>query len=87
MRLQFYGGGWLLIKKNCIAFATIRKIFIQSGSLKYAMKLLDKRITETLKILSQLKMRTTYKKIIEEAILQLFKHSKRMASQYDINQA
>jgi len=49
------------------------------------MKQLDERITETLKILSQLKMRTTYKKIIEEAILQLFKHSKQMADQYTTN--
>jgi len=69
-------------KKTYKDLVTFRKLFIQLGSLDYSLQEVENRVQKTLKILKKLKMRSLYKQTIEKAILNLFKQSQRIASQY-----
>lgn len=60
----------------------IRKIFIQTGSLQYSLSQVQRRLDEALSILKRLDMRNKYKTVIQQAILKLFEHSKRIEQQY-----
>lgn len=60
----------------------IRRLFIEAGSLQYSLRQIKTRMKKTLEILSTLKMRSSSRRIIEEVILQLFKHSEHLARQY-----
>jgi len=71
-------------KKTYNDLVAIRKIFLSSGSLEYCMNQLDNRVVNTFKILRSLDMKVEYRKVIEDAIFQLFKHSTRIAEQYNI---
>jgi len=62
----------------------IRKVLIESGSLQYSMNHVQTRVEQAIKILDQLTMHDKYKQVIKNAFLQLFKHSKSIASQYKI---
>jgi len=72
-------------KKTYQDLKAIRKIFMQTGSLQYSFKEVESRIRQTLIILKTLTMNGASKKIIEEALLQLFKHSILIAEQYGID--
>lgn len=71
-------------KKTYKDLVAVRKILINAGSLDYSLKEADKRIKGTLNMLGELKMQPKYKAVIKEAIMQLFKHSNRIAKQYKI---
>ncbi|MCA9409364.1 MAG: polyprenyl synthetase family protein [Candidatus Omnitrophica bacterium] len=66
-------------KKTYKDLITIRKLFMQAGSLEYSLKEINHRIKKTFIIIDKLKMKKQYKNIIQNAIRQLFKHSQRMA--------
>ena len=69
-------------KKTYKDLVTIRKIFIQSGSLIYSLKAVEKRLTEALRLFQEIKMEKEVRYVIEEAIQSLFKHSAVIAEQY-----
>ena len=69
-------------KKTYQDLVAIRKIFVNTGSLEYCITELQNRIEKTMKILERLKIKPAYKKVIKEAIEHLFKHSDRIAEQY-----
>ncbi len=69
-------------KKNYADLVAVRKIFINAGSLQYCIQEVQTRIEKTLKIFKTLKMKPKYRKVIEEAIHKLFKHSQIIAEQY-----
>jgi geranylgeranyl diphosphate synthase, type I len=68
-------------KKTYQDLVTIRKMFIKAGSLDYSLGEVKSRIQKTRQILSILKMRSTYKNIIDHAIMQLFEQSNRIAQE------
>lgn len=72
-------------RKTFKDLVTVRRMFIQSGSLQYCLKETQQRIVQTRIILQKLKMQPTYKNIILKAIDQLFKHSERIAQENNIN--
>ena len=72
-------------KKTYKDLVTVRKIFINSGSLEYSLKEVNTRINKTLKILNNLKMKSRYKTTIQNAILQLFQNISRIAKQNHID--
>jgi len=49
----------------------IRKIFLETGSLRYSLKEIEKRLSGTMILLEGLKMRQPYKGVIQDAILKL----------------
>ena len=57
----------------------IKKIFIQTQSLAYALSAINSRLAESQKILNNLKMHDTYRQLLGNALLKLFSHSKRIA--------
>ena len=63
----------------------IRKIFIQSGSLKYSLQQIKNRLAQSQKIMNGLKMKPQYRKKIEEALFLLFQHSNQIAQKYGVN--
>jgi len=72
-------------KKAFHDLVAIRKIFIQSGSLQYSLKLINNRLQKTLDLLKSLKINDRYRLTIEEATLSLFKHSLRIAHENDLH--
>jgi len=72
-------------KKTYQDLITIRKIFINSGSLGYSLQEIAVRVHKTLKILRNLKMKEPYKQVIARAILQLFQQSRHIAKQNRID--
>lgn len=60
----------------------IKKIFIESGSLAYALEAVTTRLKKSQKILSGLKMNPQYRSIIEQSLLKLFSHSQRIVDSY-----
>lgn len=72
-------------KKSYNDLVAVRKIFVDAGSLQYCMDQVDDRIQKTFKKLRSLKMQEKYRLVIEDAIYQLFKHSNRIAEQYNIS--
>jgi len=71
-------------KKTYKDLVAIRKIFISAGSLQYSLHEVQKRIIKSFKILHSLKMRKDCKQVIEDVVVQLFKHSTRIAQQYGV---
>lgn len=69
-------------KKTYADLIVIRQIFRQAGSLAYSLEQINKRLTEALKILRNLKMTLKYKNLIEKCLFQLFKHSEILGQQY-----
>ncbi|MBI5415337.1 MAG: polyprenyl synthetase family protein [Candidatus Omnitrophica bacterium] len=69
-------------KKTYSDLVAIRKIFLDTGSLQYSLGEIEKRVNKTLDILGTLKMRQPYKGVIQDAILELFRHSETIAAQY-----
>jgi len=72
-------------KKTYQDLVAVRKILISAGSLEYNLNQVKTRIDKTLKILKQLKMKEKYRNVVQSAILQLFKHSARIAEKNNIN--
>lgn len=62
----------------------IRKIFIHSGSLQYSLAQIRIRLDKTLILLEGLAMKRKYRRIIEDVLHRLLKHSTRIAQQYKI---
>lgn len=62
----------------------IRKIFIESGSLDYSFNHIKTRLTRAEEILCRLTMKPKYKKLVEESFHRLFKHTDRIAAQYNL---
>jgi geranylgeranyl diphosphate synthase type I len=60
----------------------VKKIFIESGSLNYALAAVNTRLEKAQEILSTLKMNRTYKSLIEQSLLKLFSHSQRIVNLY-----
>lgn len=60
----------------------VRKIFQQAGSLDYCLQKINERIITTLRLLDELVMNPAQKKIISDVIFELFKHSERLAKEY-----
>lgn len=61
---------------------TIRKIFIETGSLDYSLTQIRTRLTKSSQIINQLTMRDQYKKIIIDAVNKLFQQSNEIAHQF-----
>ena len=72
-------------RKTYRDLVAIRKIFLETGSLRYSLEEIEKRVNKTLNILDTLKMRQPYKRIIQDAILKLFEHSQTIAGQYSVH--
>ncbi len=72
-------------KKTYKDLVAIRKIFINAGSLQYSLHQVQKRINKSFKILHNLKMRKDCQQVIEDVVVQLFKHSTRIAQQYGVD--
>lgn len=72
-------------KKTYKDLITIRKIFMQTGSLQYSLNEVKSRVEKTCVILDKLKMNKEYKDIIKNAFLQLFEQSSRIASANNIS--
>jgi len=60
----------------------VRRIFIESGSLDYCLSAVKVRLAKSQKILKTLKMDLTYRDLIGDSLLRLFKHSQTIADQY-----
>ena len=63
----------------------VKKIFITSGSLSYALEAVTSRLKKAQKILSVLKMNPYYRSMIEESLLKLFSHSQKIVDLYQPN--
>ncbi len=71
-------------KKTYADLVSVRKIFIQSGSLTYSLQQINTRLDQSLKLLRNLKMMPKYRNLIEKCLFQLFKHSEALAKEYGI---
>ena len=71
-------------KKTLKDLDAVRQIFIESGSLQYCLGHVEERMEKTLKLLKALKMHDKYKNVIAQACLQLFRHSEKIALQYNV---
>lgn len=70
--------------KNYNDLITVRRIFIQSGSLTYCLEQIQTRLTQALKLLKRLEMNPRYQRLIEKCFLQLFEHSRKLANTYGV---
>ncbi len=68
-------------KKTYQDLVAIRKIFIQSGSLSYSLREIQKRIAKSRDIIRRLKIRREYRNLIEKCLLSPFTASEKIASQ------
>ena len=60
----------------------VKTIFIQTGSLSYALKTVKTLLAKAQKILSQLNMNQEYRHLIEQSLLKLFSHSQKIVDLY-----
>ncbi len=60
----------------------IKKIFVDAGSLNYALDAVNTRLMKAQKILKTLKMNNKYRDLIGGALLKLFAHSQRIVDLY-----
>jgi geranylgeranyl diphosphate synthase type I len=60
----------------------VKKIFIEVGSLNYALKTVKTRLAKAQKILSSLTMNAEYRLMIEQSLLKLFSHSQKIVDLY-----
>jgi geranylgeranyl pyrophosphate synthase len=72
-------------RKNYQDLVAIRKIFIQSGSLRYSVKAVEDRLAKALQTLDNLSMQQPYKNIIRDATLKLFQQTQTLVDQNKIN--
>ena len=61
---------------------TIKKIFIKTNSLNYALEAIHARLAEAQKILRGLKMNEEYRALIGNSLIKLFRHSQKIAVSY-----
>ncbi len=66
-------------KKTYQDLVTVRKIFLEAGSLKYSLQQIKSRLKKAQKTLDHLKMNGTYRDLIKESLFLLFKHSTKIA--------
>ncbi len=66
-------------QKSFADLIIIRKIFIESGSLHYSLEAIRSRLERVQAIIKDLKMRFSYRQLIEDSFLQLFKNSQEIA--------
>jgi geranylgeranyl diphosphate synthase type I len=64
--------------------ATIRKIFLASGSLAYALQSMRKRYERAEEVLNSLSMRKNYQDLVRQALFTLFDQSERIAGRYGL---
>ena len=60
----------------------VKKIFVETKSLEYALTAINSRLKEAQKILKDLKMNQEYRSLLELSLLKLFNHSERIAKSY-----
>ncbi len=72
-------------KKTYKDLVTIRKIFMQTGSLDYSLREVKSRVEKTNIILASLRMNPVYKNIIHNAFAQLFQQAERIAAANNIS--
>jgi geranylgeranyl diphosphate synthase type I len=60
----------------------IKKIFVNTGSLVYALESVNSRLEKASKILSSLKMNSEFRSLIEQSLLKLFSHSQKIVDLY-----
>jgi geranylgeranyl diphosphate synthase type I len=59
---------------------TVKKIFVKTKSLDYALEAIRTRLNEAQKILNSLEMSAEYRGLLEASLLKLFNHSQRIAA-------
>ena len=64
--------------------ATIKKVFLSSGSLAYALKSMRQRSARAEELLNSLSMRGRYRVLIRQALFTLFEQSEQIAKRYDL---
>jgi len=64
----------------------IRKIFINSGSLKYSLQQIKVRINQVKKMIEKLKIKKSYRRLIEQSLFSPFEQSQKIAHLYRIDQ-
>jgi geranylgeranyl diphosphate synthase type I len=69
-------------RKTYHDLVAIRKIFLETGSLRYSLGEIEKRVNKTLVLLEGLKMRQPCKGVIQDAVLKLCEHNAIIARQY-----
>jgi hypothetical protein len=60
----------------------VKKIFIKTKSLDYALNAIHTRLDEARKILNSLDMNEEYRGLLEVSLLKLFSHSQKIAALY-----
>lgn len=71
-------------KKTYADLLTLRKIFINAGSLQYSLGEIKKRLKKSRHLLNQLKMKLKYRLLIEQLLLHLFNPSQEIATKYGV---
>ena len=61
---------------------TVKKIFVKTKSLDYALKAIHTRLAEAQKILKGLEINEEYRSLLEASLLKLFNHSEKIAALY-----
>lgn len=61
---------------------TVKKIFVKTKSLDYALEAIHTRLNEAQKILNALNMNNEYRGLLKNSLLKLFGHSQRVAALY-----
>jgi geranylgeranyl diphosphate synthase type I len=61
---------------------TVKKIFMKTKSLDYALEAIHTRLIEAQKILTRLKMNEEYRSLLETSLLKLFNHSQKIVLSY-----
>ena len=61
---------------------TVKKIFVKTKSLDYALSAIHTRLAEAQKILNSLKMNGEYRSLLESSLLKLFSHSEKIVALY-----
>lgn len=73
-------------KKTYADLVAIRKIFLESGSLHYALNALQTRMERAKTLLEKLTLQPRFRRLIARSLFELFQHSDRVARQYIHNQ-
>ncbi len=68
--------------KNLKDLEDVKKIFVKTGSLNYALDAIHTRLHQSQKILQGLKMNDEYRGLLGGSLLKLFSHSERIAASY-----
>ncbi len=71
-------------KKSYADLVALRRVFIEAGSLHYALGQISERVTRAHRLLNALKMKTEYRNLIERLTRQLFAHSYDLSGRYGI---